>query len=149
MMVLTISLKREEYMKKIIIGLIGLTSISAFALPTDYTCSLIEADGNKVATASALISRAHYDAGIIKSGDSILLGVANNFGYRLEVSLYNNTKRKVIGTKTIELAGPGYIDGNPSKGERSLKNPMEINLEFSSGLSVNCLRADNIEYPRD
>ena len=136
-------------MKKLLIGLLTLSSISAFALPTDYTCSLIDIDGNKVATASALISRAHYDAGIIKSGDSVLLGVANNFGYRLEVSLYNNTKRKVIGTKITELAGPGYIDGNPSKGERSLKNPLEINLEFSNGLNVSCSRADNIDYPRD
>jgi hypothetical protein len=130
-------------MKKVLILSLMISS-QAFALVTDYTCTLIEKNNVTSLTVNALISR----SGMKSNGDYTLMA-SNNFGYELEVSVYDNNLKKTVLRGTKKLAGAGYIDGDAIKGEKGQKNPKEIGfVTFDQDLGVKCLRADDIEYPK-
>lgn len=105
-----------------------ITSISTFALMTDYSCNL---KGSNL-TANALISRGGF-----VSNEKYMLIVANNFGYELEVILQDriNKKQLIYNIQTL------------NSNDSSL-NPQIINFNSEdNSLEINCIRADKIEYP--
>jgi hypothetical protein len=128
-------------MKKLLVGLLVLGSISSYALPTDYTCSLVNKDSGKVIVEST----GKIGLSERKGNENYILAVSNMMGYQLEVTLFDRQKDDYVVYSTVKLNGPGYIDGKADKGLRSLENP--LSLEFivpETELYIRCDRADDL-----
>ena len=120
-------------------------SSHAFALVTDYTCTLSKNGQVTNLSVNALISR----IGAKNNGEYSLMAT-NNLGDSLEVVVYAGSSLKILLLGAQKLAGSGYVNGDQAKGERGQSNPTQITFNSDDKtLAVNCTRADNIEYPKN
>lgn len=120
-------------MKKIILmAVVALSSLSAFALPTDYVCKLSHAHSDEVLmTATARISRSS-----MRFGKDFFVSVSNNMGYSLEVYVEDQMTREILIQQELKLNVK-----DPSK------NPLKVSFKSEKTYhEMNCTRADDIKY---
>ena len=126
-------------MKKIIIGLLAIISSSAFALPSDCSCKLI--DRKTDSTIAKVVAQTGQGISIktVSRGNEIFELSANNFnGYKLVVNVYNAGSAVLVSEIALN------VDSNESP-NASTFNPKKVSATNANKfIEVKCTRADEL-----